>query len=91
MLNDLVVDRGPSPHVSLLELFGELRILRSDLADKKLGDERHLTTVQADGLTVSALTGSTAYSLFSGGILGAPTDSRTSHHTDLSARREILM
>ncbi len=92
MLNDLVVDRGPSPHVSLLELFGELRILRSDLADKKLGDERHLTTVQADGLTVSALTGSTAYSLSAGGsLVHAPTDSRTSHHTDLSARREILM
>ncbi len=72
MLNDLVVDRGPSPHVSLLELFGELRILRSDLADKKLGDERHLTTVQADGLTVSALTGSTAYSLSAGGSLVHP-------------------
>ena len=25
VLNDLVVDRGPSPYVSLLELFGELR------------------------------------------------------------------
>jgi NAD+ kinase len=24
VLNDLVVDRGPSPYVSLLELFGEL-------------------------------------------------------------------
>ncbi|KAG6878553.1 hypothetical protein C0993_004452 [Termitomyces sp. T159_Od127] len=47
VLNDLVVDRGPSPYVSLLELFG---------------DEHHMTTVQADGLTVSTPTGSTAYS-----------------------------
>ncbi|KAI5891907.1 ATP-NAD kinase [Schizophyllum commune H4-8] len=35
ILNDLVVDRGPSPYVSQLEL---------------LGDEHHMTTVQADGL-----------------------------------------
>ncbi|KAF8972934.1 hypothetical protein BDZ97DRAFT_1900796 [Flammula alnicola] len=39
VLNDVVVDRGPSPYVSLLELFG---------------DEHHMTTVQADGLTLSA-------------------------------------
>ena len=48
VLNDLVVDRGPSPYVSLLELFG---------------DEQHLTTVQADGLTIATPTGSTAYSV----------------------------
>lgn len=48
VINDLVVDRGPSPYVSLLELFG---------------DEHHMTTVQADGLTVSTPTGSTAYSV----------------------------
>lgn len=48
VLNDLVVDRGPSPYVSLLELFG---------------DEHHMTTVQADGLTVATPTGSTAYSV----------------------------
>lgn len=57
VLNDLVVDRGPSPYVSLLELFG---------------DEHHLTTVQADGLTVSTPTGSTAYSLSAGGSLAHP-------------------
>ncbi|KAF9559852.1 ATP-NAD kinase [Agrocybe pediades] len=57
VLNDLVVDRGPSPYVSLLELFG---------------DEHHMTTVQADGLTVSTPTGSTAYSLSAGGSLVHP-------------------
>lgn len=48
VINDLVVDRGPSPFVSLLELFG---------------DDKHLTTVQADGLAISTPTGSTAYSV----------------------------
>ncbi|KAI0072716.1 ATP-NAD kinase [Panus rudis PR-1116 ss-1] len=57
VLNDLVVDRGPSPYVSLLELFG---------------DEHHLTTVQADGLCVATPTGSTAYSLSAGGSLVHP-------------------
>ncbi|CDZ98185.1 atp-nad kinase [Phaffia rhodozyma] len=57
VLNDLVVDRGPSPFVSMLELFG---------------DEHHMTTVQADGLTVSTPTGSTAYSLSAGGSLVHP-------------------
>ncbi|RDB24939.1 NAD(+) kinase [Hypsizygus marmoreus] len=57
VLNDLVVDRGPSPYVSLLELFG---------------DDHHMTTVQADGLTVSTPTGSTAYSLSAGGSLVHP-------------------
>ncbi|KAG9055460.1 hypothetical protein FS842_002128 [Serendipita sp. 407] len=57
VLNDLVVDRGPSPYVSLLELFG---------------DEHHMTTVQADGLVVATPTGSTAYSLSAGGSLVHP-------------------
>lgn len=57
VINDLVVDRGPSPYVSLLELFG---------------DEHHLTTVQADGLCVATPTGSTAYSLSAGGSLVHP-------------------
>lgn len=86
VLNDLVVDRGPSPYVSLLELFG---------------DEHHMTTVQADGLCVATPTGSTAYSVCilseSAGrsltattalgrrVTGASRDSDTSHHTHLSA------
>ncbi|KAI8065205.1 ATP-NAD kinase-like domain-containing protein [Gongronella butleri] len=57
VINDLVVDRGPSPYVSQLELFG---------------DDRHLTTVQADGLAISTPTGSTAYSLSAGGSLTHP-------------------
>ncbi|KAF9792893.1 ATP-NAD kinase [Thelephora terrestris] len=57
VLNDLVVDRGPSPYVSLLELFA---------------DDDHLTTVQADGLCISTPTGSTAYSLSAGGSLVHP-------------------
>lgn len=48
ILNDLVVDRGPSAYMSQLELFV---------------DENHLTTVQADGLVISTPTGSTAYSV----------------------------
>lgn len=57
ILNDLVVDRGPSPYISQLELYG---------------DERHLTTVQADGLVVATPTGSTAYSLSAGGSMVHP-------------------
>ncbi|KIM37802.1 hypothetical protein M413DRAFT_448306 [Hebeloma cylindrosporum] len=57
VLNDVVVDRGQSPYLSLLELFG---------------DEHHMTTVQADGLTVATPTGSTAYSLSAGGSLVHP-------------------
>lgn len=48
VINELVVDRGPSPYVSLIELFG---------------NDKHLTTVQADGLAISSPTGSTAYSV----------------------------
>ncbi|KAG0172550.1 NAD(+) kinase, partial [Apophysomyces sp. BC1021] len=48
VLNELVVDRGPSPYMSMLELFG---------------DEQHLTTVQADGICIATPTGSTAYSV----------------------------
>ncbi|KAJ3034918.1 hypothetical protein HDV00_004528 [Rhizophlyctis rosea] len=57
ILNDMVVDRGPSAYMSQLELFV---------------DDRHLTTVQADGLVLSTPTGSTAYSLSAGGSLVHP-------------------
>ncbi|KAI9276591.1 ATP-NAD kinase-like domain-containing protein [Sporodiniella umbellata] len=57
VLNEIVVDRGPSANMSLLELFA---------------DERHLTTVQADGLCIATPTGSTAYSLSANGSLTHP-------------------
>ena len=58
VLNELVIDRGPSPYVSNLELYG----------DKEL-----LTVVQADGCIISTPTGSTAYSLSAGGPLTHPS------------------
>ncbi|KAI0019571.1 ATP-NAD kinase-like domain-containing protein [Xylariomycetidae sp. FL0641] len=57
VLNELVIDRGPSPYVSNLELYG---------------DNELLTVVQADGCIFSTPTGSTAYSLSAGGSLVAP-------------------
>ncbi|RCK57917.1 NAD(+) kinase [Candida viswanathii] len=56
-LNELVVDRGPSPYVTLLELYG---------------DGSLLTVAQADGLIIATPTGSTAYSLSAGGSLVHP-------------------
>jgi NAD+ kinase len=57
VLNELVIDRGPSPYVSNLELWG---------------DDSLLTRVQADGCILSTPTGSTAYSLSAGGALVHP-------------------
>eukprot|EP00842_Homolaphlyctis_polyrhiza_P003464 jgi/Hompol1/4118/HPOL_006931-RA len=53
----MVVDRGPSPYLSQLELYG---------------DNKHITTVQADGLVIATPTGSTAYSLSAGGSVVHP-------------------
>lgn len=58
VLNELVIDRGPSPYVSNLELYG---------------DDELLTIVQADGCIFSTPTGSTAYSLSAGGSLIHPS------------------
>lgn len=64
VLNELVVDRGPNSNISMLELFG---------------DERHLTTVQADGLCIATATGSTAYSVsFAKDSIGSCTNSLVS-------------
>ncbi|KAL4867558.1 hypothetical protein BDV12DRAFT_118956 [Aspergillus spectabilis] len=57
ILNDLVVDRGPNPTMSSIELFG--------------GDE-HFTTLQADGVCIATPTGSTAYNMAAGGSLSHP-------------------
>lgn len=56
-LNEVTIDRGPSPFVSMLELYG---------------DGSLLTVVQADGLIIATPTGSTAYSLSAGGSLVHP-------------------
>lgn len=58
VLNELVIDRGPSPYVSNLELYA---------------DDELLTVVQADGCIFSTPTGSTAYSLSAGGSLIHPS------------------
>lgn len=57
VLNEVVIDRGPSPYVSNLELYG---------------DDHLLTVIQADGCIFSTPTGSTAYSLSAGGSLVHP-------------------
>lgn len=57
VLNELVIDRGPSPYVTQLELYG---------------DGSLLTIAQADGLIIATPTGSTAYSLSAGGSLVHP-------------------
>jgi NAD kinase len=57
ILNDVVIDRGPSAYLSNLELYG---------------NEAHITTVQADGLVIATPTGSTAYSLSAGGSVVHP-------------------
>ncbi|KAH6648499.1 NAD(H) kinase [Truncatella angustata] len=57
VLNEVLIDRGPSPYVSNLELYG---------------DNELLTVVQADGCIFSTPTGSTAYSLSAGGSLVHP-------------------
>lgn len=63
VLNEIVIDRGPSPWVSMLELYG---------------NDSLLTVVQADGLILSTPTGSTAYSLSAGGSLVHPEISAVS-------------
>ncbi|KAF7909940.1 uncharacterized protein EAF01_003658 [Botrytis porri] len=57
ILNDIVVDRGPNPTMSSIEIFG---------------DDEHFTSVQADGVCVATPTGSTAYNLAAGGSLCHP-------------------
>ncbi|KAI1164283.1 ATP-NAD kinase-like domain-containing protein [Nemania serpens] len=57
ILNEIVVDRGPNPTLTNIEIFG---------------DDEHFTSVLADGVCVSTPTGSTAYNLASGGSLCHP-------------------
>ncbi|TPX20743.1 hypothetical protein DIZ76_016638 [Coccidioides immitis] len=57
ILNEIVVDRGPNPTMSSLEIFG---------------DDEYFTSIQADGVCVATPTGSTAYNLAAGGSLCHP-------------------
>lgn len=58
VLNEVAIDRGPSPYISMLELYG---------------DDSLMTVAQADGLIIATPTGSTAYSLSAGGSLIYPS------------------
>ncbi|KAL1626170.1 hypothetical protein SLS54_003004 [Diplodia seriata] len=57
ILNEVVLDRGPNPTMSSIEIFG---------------DDEHYTSVQADGICIATPTGSTAYNLAAGGSLCHP-------------------
>ena len=48
VLNEIVIERGASPFMSILDFYG---------------DGNHLTKVQADGVAIATPTGSTAYSV----------------------------
>jgi NAD+ kinase len=58
VLNEAVVDRGPSPFLSNVDMYC---------------DEQYLTTVQGDGVIIATPTGSTAYSLAAGGSMVHPS------------------
>lgn len=55
MLNEVVIDRGLSSYLSVLDLYS---------------DSHYLTTLQGDGVIFATPTGSTAYSLAAGGSIG---------------------
>jgi NAD+ kinase len=57
VLNEAVIDRGPSPFLSVLDLNC---------------DDQYLTTLQGDGVIFGTPTGSTAYSLAAGGSIVFP-------------------
>lgn len=58
VLNEVVVDRGPSPYLSNINLYI---------------DGKHITTLQGDGLIVSTPTGSTAYAAAAGAAMVHPS------------------
>lgn len=58
VLNEAVIDRGPSPFLSVLDL---------------TCDNQYLTTAQGDGIIIATPTGSTAYSLAAGGSIVYPS------------------
>lgn len=48
VLNEIVIERGASPFMSILDIYG---------------DDKFLTKIQADGIAIATPTGSTAYSV----------------------------
>lgn len=58
VLNEAVVDRGPSPFLAMIDIEC---------------DDQYLTTVQGDGIILATPTGSTAYSLAAGGSMVHPS------------------
>ncbi|XP_037075863.1 NAD kinase-like isoform X1 [Pollicipes pollicipes] len=58
VLNEVVVDRGPSPYLSNIDLYL---------------DGKKITSVQGDGLIVSTPTGSTAYAVAAGASMMHPS------------------
>lgn len=54
VLNEVVIDRGPNPYMTTLQVFG---------------DGHLLTTSHSDGLIIATPTGSTAYSMSAGGSI----------------------
>ncbi|BFZ23930.1 hypothetical protein BsWGS_26969 [Bradybaena similaris] len=58
VLNEIVIDRGPSSYLSNLDLYIE---------------GRHVTSVQGDGLIISTPTGSTAYAVAAGASMVHPS------------------
>eukprot|EP00730_Choanoeca_flexa_P006324 TRINITY_DN12134_c0_g2_i1.p1 TRINITY_DN12134_c0_g2~~TRINITY_DN12134_c0_g2_i1.p1 ORF type:complete len:534 (+),score=130.48 TRINITY_DN12134_c0_g2_i1:205-1806(+) len=58
VLNELVIDRGPSPYLTQLDLYI---------------DDEYVTCIQGDGLIVATPTGSTAYSAAAGGSMVHPS------------------
>ena len=58
VLNEVVIDRGPSPFLSNVDI---------------LCDSQYMTTVQGDGVIIATPTGSTAYSLAAGGSMVHPS------------------
>ncbi|XP_014663475.1 PREDICTED: NAD kinase-like isoform X2 [Priapulus caudatus] len=58
VLNEVVIDRGPSPYLTNLDLYVE---------------GRYVTSVQGDGLIISTPTGSTAYAVSAGASLVHPS------------------
>ena len=80
VLNELVLDRGPSSFLSMIECYE----LTHD------GQFRLLTKVQADGLIVSTPTGSTAYSVSAGGSMVRPLGKNVAHACEYTVIATLL-